>query len=456
MAIASHSRWNRLSIWVGGPLIVLIGVTIWIAASEFRASRRLQSELTKVKNELNNTPFRQHSKRLNDEENQQLEDFLVAVNAVGNSWATSIGRDLPIIGEAKISLELIPGTYWDAKPNVEVYLQRMAPAIKILRETPQPAQFPTFTSSAIFFDRHYYWNYRTLLGAIQVLQLDLEYALRTDDKSRALLDLVTIYRLVEAGANLEDSQRYAWSHAHRTAANAAVRRTLASGSMNRDEIQSLQHFVADPIAPDANWRSRTMAHAVFQIEMLNSEIDRAMLSDAPEYLNVVMTLPSLQEGLFNAANQVASIPVGDLQSMRSEAEEIAKELDSARDNAIFPISRAALQADLVAQLSSKLVTRCTLEEDRRFTLTAIAIKQFHLDNGKWPERLQDLSTVGLTSSDWQLLNGEQFGYQHGQNACYLWGQTEPNTPRRISDKKPAAFSEPYSVGYNSLLIAEIR
>ena len=190
--------------------------------------------------------------------------------------------------------------------------------------------------------------------------------------------------------------------------------------------------------------------------MLNSEIDRAMLSDAPEYINIALTLPSLQEGLFNAADQLASIPVGDLQSMRSAAEKIAQEMEAVNEHAILPLPNGGLQSNLVNQLATKLLSKCELEEDRRFTLTAIAIKQFHLEHNKWPERLQDLSTVGLVPSDWQLLNGEQFGYQHSQDVSYLWGHTDPKTPRRISAVKPAAFGQPYAAGNSSLPIVEIR
>ncbi len=51
------------------------------------------------------------------------------------------------------------------------------------------------------------------------------------------------------------------------------------------------------------------------------------------------------------------------------------------------------------------------ETDRRWTLTALAIKQYKLEHGQWPAELSDLSQVGLNRSDWEIMPNVPFGYQ---------------------------------------------
>ncbi|GAA5505130.1 hypothetical protein [Novipirellula caenicola] len=53
----------------------------------------------------------------------------------------------------------------------------------------------------------------------------------------------------------------------------------------------------------------------------------------------------------------------------------------------------------------------TYESNRRWALTAIGIKQYQMQNNAWPQSLADLRDVGLTSDDWQIMPGVEFGYQ---------------------------------------------
>ncbi len=63
----------------------------------------------------------------------------------------------------------------------------------------------------------------------------------------------------------------------------------------------------------------------------------------------------------------------------------------------------------------------------RRVITAIAIKQFQLQEGRWPESLDELTKIGLTSSDWKIVGSQDFGYRviEDGSAALLWtGGTE--------------------------------
>lgn len=49
--------------------------------------------------------------------------------------------------------------------------------------------------------------------------------------------------------------------------------------------------------------------------------------------------------------------------------------------------------------------------NHRRVLTAVAIKQFQLQEGRWPTSLSELSKVGLAAADWKMVDGIDFGYR---------------------------------------------
>lgn len=63
-----------------------------------------------------------------------------------------------------------------------------------------------------------------------------------------------------------------------------------------------------------------------------------------------------------------------------------------------------------------------LETERRWTVTAIAIRQYRNQFEKWPDRLTQLSRVGLTADQWCFEPGKPFGYQISRDGseARLW------------------------------------
>lgn len=91
--------------------------------------------------------------------------------------------------------------------------------------------------------------------------------------------------------------------------------------------------------------------------------------------------------------------------------------------------------------------------DRR-VLTAVAIKQFQLQEGRWPTSLSELSKVGLTPADWEMVAGIDFGYRvdaDGKSAR-LWQSVGRNggSGESMFAKNFQFSAEPPSENYHGL------
>ena len=60
--------------------------------------------------------------------------------------------------------------------------------------------------------------------------------------------------------------------------------------------------------------------------------------------------------------------------------------------------------------------------DRRWTVTAVALQQYRLSEGRWPKDLAELRSVGLSRSDWLAIGDQPFGYrvEGDPPAAILW------------------------------------
>ena len=64
------------------------------------------------------------------------------------------------------------------------------------------------------------------------------------------------------------------------------------------------------------------------------------------------------------------------------------------------------------------------EQNRRWTLTAVALRQYHQQHKTWPQKLSDLKTLELVFDDYSNLNGQVFGYEVDGQTAYLWKGNE--------------------------------
>jgi hypothetical protein len=84
------------------------------------------------------------------------------------------------------------------------------------------------------------------------------------------------------------------------------------------------------------------------------------------------------------------------------------------------------------------------ENDRRLTLTTIALRQFKQTEGHWPNRLAELERFGLTSEDYTTVNGGILGYEVTDDVAYVWSFTsfkETKVPEDRPRRDPQEVSD---------------
>ena len=115
------------------------------------------------------------------------------------------------------------------------------------------------------------------------------------------------------------------------------------------------------------------------------------------------------------------------------AEELDRRLDADHPNSIAALLLPATQQCIGAGIR--------LEQTRRWTLTAIALRQYQQQHGSWPQQLSDLETLGLKFADYSNLKGEMFGYEVDGETAYLWQGNENNGEGPINSTRPTEQKE---------------
>ena len=71
--------------------------------------------------------------------------------------------------------------------------------------------------------------------------------------------------------------------------------------------------------------------------------------------------------------------------------------------------------------------------DRRFTRTVLALRQFRVQQGRWPESLAELSRIGLPQSATQAFDGGPFAYEVDQQDQAILFNTADKTKTEVFD-----------------------
>ena len=115
------------------------------------------------------------------------------------------------------------------------------------------------------------------------------------------------------------------------------------------------------------------------------------------------------------------------------AEELERRLDADHPNSIAALLLPATQQCIEVGIR--------LEQTRRWTLTAIALRQYQQQHGSWPPQLSDLETLGLKFADYSNMEGEMFGYEVVGETAYLWQSDANNGEGPIGSTRPTEQKE---------------
>ncbi|MDA0660702.1 MAG: hypothetical protein O3C60_17990 [Planctomycetota bacterium] len=347
------------------------------------------------------------------------DDWLRILQLCNWGVGASGTEKLPYVGfEGETRQYLAPGGDWAEEPLVASFVHEMEPVLQLIENAskhPKPVRF------SLIID-----GFATPLPQLQearsvmrLLNLDFDYAYYHQDTQRALRDL----QLMDATIDAFDSREIIVSNlinlALRSMRMGAIRRSLTNSIWTAEELAHLRESVASPDPLAERWRDVMMGERAFGLAAIESlRRNETTLSefDDSAMANLIPPTPSVQRQLLECYDRAVHLPIEDgLTKSRVTAEEIDRMVHDASGGSasvwiglVFPAVTAYFGAAMKA------------ESDRRWTQTAIALRQYKSQNGDWPTRLEDLESLGLRFDDYSLANGGMFGYEVDGKIAYLW------------------------------------
>jgi hypothetical protein len=177
-----------------------------------------------------------------------------------------------------------------------------------------------------------------------------------------------------------------------------------------------------------------LCERAFGLSMISESREELALSVGQQARFKLFTAPTEVKTLLEVYQRIIELPIGaDVSNWRRRASELEDWLQTLPANSLAGLLAPASAQCLEAEVRS--------EETRRWTLTAVAIRQFKLKNGKWPKKLNELESVGLKVTDYTDTEKNVFGYQVEGDKAFLW-KRHPNhgwggtADRQISKTRP--------------------
>ena len=352
---------------------------------------------------------------------------------------TKAYMQLPYIGgEAGVLEVLVPdkkNDQWANDALVASYLEEMQPVIDLVKQAskhPKPVRFPM-----------HFQGFATLLPHTQmsrsiarILSLDCDYAYSHHDTKRAMRDLSLIQSTIEAFDSRDFLVTLLVTNAVTGMRLRSLRRTLTHCVWDEPQLAALRESMSadeDIVAPFRevipNGRALALASLsdVTSLEQLND-----IYGENNKFANQTI-LPSDLQVLIEYYNDVLAAADGSIAQWVKRADELERKFDADHPNSIVGM--------FIPGTSQCIGASIRLEQTRRWTLTAIALRQYQQQHNSWPQQLSDLETLGLKFADYSNMKGEMFGYEVDGETAYLWQSDANNGEGPISSTRPIEKEE---------------
>ncbi len=384
------------------PLVIVFGLLIYGLSQQWSANRYVQAELATL-----------HA----DGQPRDAASLLAQREEIESRTGCFSWRDLD---EAISFLEykydgafellddansLVPASQpWPAEKLAEDYHQEVAPLLKRLQEllaTEKKQQGPmrAFTAASVYGTPR--WN------GDELLLREFKFAYHNGDSARAadLLELYVDVRKVLMG--LENS----------APPEDIIHRSLEHNFWKANDLGRVRKLLSFHPDVEKQWRQRLdsqLAGFLDNVRMVNDE-EVANSGRRPD-MQPFGFAPTHVASYLRLYAKLAKLPAaGTKQHVLA-----VREVDDRRDKERAHLTLTSLSAIPFAfgyifnafPTEVYYATAFALQQvDHRRTLTAVAIKQFQLQEGRWPSSLSDLSQVGLAAADWKMVDGIDFGYR---------------------------------------------
>ncbi|TWT66360.1 hypothetical protein [Allorhodopirellula solitaria] len=223
-----------------------------------------------------------------------------------------------------------------------------------------------------------------------------------------------------------------------------IHRSLEHDFWQADDLRRLRRLLSGHVDREVLWRQyldNKLALFLDKIETLN-ESDHYDRRNSPNILPFGIASTEIARNLrmYSAYDRLQGAGTRQhVMAARAVSDRQEKDLARAAVAGLSSIPLATSSAITDFYFMDNRAEHLARDEmEQRRTVTAVAIKQFQLQEGRWPRSLAELTQVGLASSDWKMVDGFDFGYQvdPGGQIARVW-----RFETRYDYDEPDMFSE---------------
>ncbi len=423
------------------PFVVLLLVVTYRGVQELRANQAIKQQIAQWDKEQ--VPY--------DNDSMQAHHLKRTFPAGYADWAkvlrltewgsrTESYHRIPYVGyEAEPPEVLVPNdknNQWTDDALVAGYLEEMQPVIDLVEQAstyPTPVRFPM-----------HFQGFNTMLPHIQnarsvarILSLDCEYAYSHGETRRALRDLSLTRSTVDAFDSRHCLVSLLVSNAVREIRFRSIRRTLVHCIWDESQLVALRESLSgsEDIAEPS--REAIVNERALALASLSDLTSLEQLYDSMGEKNRVAgktVMPSDVQLLLEYYNDILKSSDDSVLQWKKRAEDLEHSFDTNHSSSIASLLYPATSQFITSEIAG--------EERRRWTLTAVVLRQYHQQRGSWPKQLSDLESLGLVFADYSNVHGEIFGYEVDGDSAWLW-KSDPNNngAGRVSSTRPTEKEE---------------
>ncbi len=439
--IATNHRSNRSErtylLVVALPPLVLLSVFAYGAIREGYAAAANTAQLVQIQNDGN--PIDNHSmtqwfdRRTSKENSTQWRDVFVATRGLGNRFGI-LATDWVVDFERLVA----PDQPWDAEPIASRYAEEAQPILDSIEKLVSNRE-PVWEPLLIEGQMTLLAELQESRGIVKVLANEFRVAVHQGDQPRAFRALELIRGVSEA---------FDWNiglisdfvvFGHRNTYRSLVRGSLQFSFWTEPQLLAkLQQQLSKADALDARWQdSLASEQAMSLVELSDDTRGGSAISLVSDINLFPFGVPATTKARFlEIMRQLESVKNPGTTGHAAIVDGAIQNNLRSTSNSAFTITGIPFATGEIAigmlypAVDAAAATYVRNERERRWTLTAVAIKEFQMQQQRWPDSLDELTSVGLSASDWMVTDSAAFGYQINDDGdeAILWTTPSDGTP----------------------------